>query len=432
MFHHLLQDNQHGYPGCPVFGKVLAMIILLFLFSHSASHAGFQGGTGTKEDPFQIASIDDFQLIRNHLDRHFIQVQNFDASYENDFFPVGDFRNPFRGSYDGAGLSISNLSITFCPTCGVSSSGLFGVVDGGEVKNVTLLDVFITETENVGALVGYNKGTIINSCASGTVSGRNNTGGLVGYNDGKIFTSCANVDVSGTRSVGGLAGLNSGTIRDCYAKGSVTGDEETGGLVGANLTDALIAASFACGKVEKPDEAGGLVGFNRGTIESGYWDRDSSSREKGVGQGNDTGTTGLNTTQMTGISAFETMSQLDFGHTWLLTPDYPALFWQDVETIELPSSTENPEKTVSFQLYPNYPNPFNATTLIRFSLAETSHVKLEIFTLQGQPVELLVSETRSAGMHSVRFNAGGHAAGVYLCRIRVNGVSESRKMLFLP
>lgn len=413
--------------------NLLLITLLQATFLTATLHAQFAGGSGTREDPYQIASTSHLDQVRNYLDRHFVQVQNFDAGGITDFFSIGDSRNPFSGTYDGAGKFISNLTITYCPACGVLPSGLFGVLDGGVIKNVTLLDVNINENDIAGSLVGRNRGQIINCSAEGTLSGRNYAGGLVGYNEGQIIDSRSEVTVSGKKSVGGLAGYNLGTIRNCYASGPVTGEEETGGLVGTHLDRALIATSYARGQVSGNDNAGGLVGYNGAVVESGYWDLETSGRERGIGTGLREGARGLTSSQMTGASAYHYMPDFDFQSTWLLTESYPALHWEDVQAIDLPTNVERVDANVpdAFQLRQNYPNPFNPATQIAFALPEPAHVRLDVHSLCGRQVAVLVDGKKSAGRHHVSFDATALSSGIYLYRLTADGYTQTKKMLLI-
>lgn len=86
----------------------------------------------------------------------------------------------------------------------------------------------------------------------------------------------------------------------------------------------------------------------------------------------------------------------------------------------------------NFALRQNYPNPFNPETRIEFQLAEPGRVRLEIFTLRGEHVTVLLNETRPAGGHSVVWQAGNLPAGVYFYRFSVNGkVRAVRKALLV-
>jgi len=81
----------------------------------------------------------------------------------------------------------------------------------------------------------------------------------------------------------------------------------------------------------------------------------------------------------------------------------------------------------SFKLEQNFPNPFNPSTSIQFSLPTQSVVELTVYDLQGKEVRTLISnETRTAGSHSFNFNAEGLASGVYFYRIQAESVSGSR------
>jgi hypothetical protein len=89
-----------------------------------------------------------------------------------------------------------------------------------------------------------------------------------------------------------------------------------------------------------------------------------------------------------------------------------------------------------FALEQNYPNPFNPTTSISFSLPSAQHVKLEIYNVQGQKVRTLVDEMRSAGEHSIEWDATSDAgdkvaSGVYFYRLTAGDYVISKKMTLL-
>ncbi|HSQ75859.1 MAG TPA: T9SS type A sorting domain-containing protein [Bacteroidota bacterium] len=82
----------------------------------------------------------------------------------------------------------------------------------------------------------------------------------------------------------------------------------------------------------------------------------------------------------------------------------------------------------SFELQQNFPNPFNPSTTIRFSLAEESFVDLAIYNLVGQEVARLVQEQKPAGEYAVAFDASGLPSGTYLYRLRAGGFTSTRTM----
>lgn len=82
-------------------------------------------------------------------------------------------------------------------------------------------------------------------------------------------------------------------------------------------------------------------------------------------------------------------------------------------------------------LYGNYPNPFNVTTTIEFSLEQAGMVLLNIYDLLGREVKVVAYEYLNAGYYAYNFNAEGLASGTYLYRLSINGESQSQRMILL-
>lgn len=81
-----------------------------------------------------------------------------------------------------------------------------------------------------------------------------------------------------------------------------------------------------------------------------------------------------------------------------------------------------------FSLAQNQPNPFNPTTMINYSLANDSHVKITVYNTLGQVVSVLVDEFQSKGSHSVAWNAHQQPSGLYVYRLDADGLVASKKM----
>jgi len=79
----------------------------------------------------------------------------------------------------------------------------------------------------------------------------------------------------------------------------------------------------------------------------------------------------------------------------------------------------------------NYPNPFNANTMISFSLPRSSPVVLRILDITGREVHRRDLGTVGAGAHHAPFNASGLASGVYIARLETSGASVNHKMILL-
>lgn len=82
-------------------------------------------------------------------------------------------------------------------------------------------------------------------------------------------------------------------------------------------------------------------------------------------------------------------------------------------------------------IMPNYPNPFNATTTIRFQLSENSDVTLDIFDSVGRRVSVLVDEERAAGVYFEQLQAASLASGTYFIRIIAGDFMEVQKMAII-
>jgi hypothetical protein len=85
----------------------------------------------------------------------------------------------------------------------------------------------------------------------------------------------------------------------------------------------------------------------------------------------------------------------------------------------------------SFQLDGNYPNPFNPSTEIGFTLPESVHVRLVVYDVLGREVAVLADGKLAAGRHVVRFEAQNLPSGTYLYHLEAGAFSQSRAMLLM-
>ncbi len=256
----------------------------------------------------------DLQGINGNLSANYALGGNIDASASANwssgagFRPLGLDASGFLGVFDGLGHTISNLVIK--PQANTNNGvGLFsGIAGGASLQNLGLVSVNVTDTSSskVGALAGWNNGTISNSYAWGTVSGNNTVGGLVGANNGPLYNSYMAGTVSGNTTVGGIAGENVGNIYYTYATAAVTGSVRVGGLVGMNFQS--VNASYAIGAVTgQTGVTGALIGENNtyASISNSYWSPDVAGQLPGVAWGGGSnGSAPLTSTQMRTASNF--------------------------------------------------------------------------------------------------------------------------------
>lgn len=89
------------------------------------------------------------------------------------------------------------------------------------------------------------------------------------------------------------------------------------------------------------------------------------------------------------------------------------------------------ELVQSYELSQNFPNPFNPSTNIKFSIPNSSKVVLTIYNNTGKEVETLVNENLNQGSYQVDWNAVNFTSGVYYYKIQADGFIQTRKMLLI-
>jgi subtilisin family serine protease len=95
------------------------------------------------------------------------------------------------------------------------------------------------------------------------------------------------------------------------------------------------------------------------------------------------------------------------------------------------AADEPSEVPGTYALYPNFPNPFNPQTTIRFDLARAGMVSLKVYNLLGQEVATVIDKRMSAGAHAVNLDAAHLASGVYVYRLHSGDFTRARKMVVL-
>lgn len=97
-------------------------------------------------------------------------------------------------------------------------------------------------------------------------------------------------------------------------------------------------------------------------------------------------------------------------------------------TIKVGLGSEQPEQVT---LVGNFPNPFNASTTISYSVAELSQIDLSVWDLSGQPVRQLVDQNQGPGFHEMQFDAGDLPSGTYFIRLETPSGTKSHKMILM-
>ena len=269
--------------------RIAIVLILSILIKPSASI-----GMSPTLPAIQVSNCTALQNIQSNLSGQYTLTGDIDCSASAawngglGFSAIGFDDDPFVGSFDGQGHTISGLTIHWLNAYEV---GLFGHIGlAGEVKDVHLEDIDIQGTYYVGGLAGMSWGSISGVSVSGVITGSDiYVGGLVGQNNNKISHASSSASVTSlSKDAGGLAGGNGGSIRNSSATGSVYAGRNAGGLVGVNTnlidqsyaTSPVYSAATSVG-VNSFNAAGGLVGWNySGRIQNAY-----ATGSVGIGSG---------------------------------------------------------------------------------------------------------------------------------------------------
>lgn len=263
-------------------------------------------GSGTKADPYIIENARDLDKLaelvnggESYADKYFKQTADISYSHtsewndtssdEDNFTPIGTASLHFKGNYDGNGYTISGIRIF-----GSNHTGLFGVMDGGTIKNVTLANTRITSGDRTGGIVGLKYGSMeqchvkADVCIHAPYGNIDDHGGVVGWNCTGSITACtseatlsiAENITTGCAKFGGIAGNNSGSIINCLAVNvklpstnlmrTQGGTKELGAIVGYNsVTSGCLYYGCTVGGTPTASDIGKMMADAKGA-EPGY------------------------------------------------------------------------------------------------------------------------------------------------------------------
>jgi hypothetical protein len=107
-----------------------------------------------------------------------------------------------------------------------------------------------------------------------------------------------------------------------------------------------------------------------------------------------------------------------------------------VDGFQIQGATAAGDLPAKFALMPNYPNPFNPATTIRYEIASRTDVELRVYDVRGALVSTLVNKSQAPGAYSIEWNGTDDkgspvSSGVYFYRITAGSFSDVRKMTLL-
>ena len=242
------------------------------------------GGTGTANDPYQICTREDMEMLANTITAgwntsgYYFKVMNDISGITT---PVGNSNRSFQGHFDGNGKTLT-LNINDYNSNGYR--GLFGYVgSGAEIENVITAGSVTSNSVYAGGIAARADGATIRNCENkaNIYSYAYSVGGVVGYSYNTKITNTVNRgDVVSYNSysstgtpygVGGIAGCSyygsygtTSAVDGCtnYGKVEATNNYCVGGIVGQLYYNGHITNSVNEGKVYGNYYVGGIVGLN--------------------------------------------------------------------------------------------------------------------------------------------------------------------------
>ncbi len=260
--------------------------------------SGFAVGTGTENDPYQINTAAELAYFAKSVndgkwyDGEYIILKNNINLNNQEWTPIGNHSNSFRGNFDGRNHTVTGMQISG----ELDRVGLFGECTkhnvNSAIKNITVKDSVICGINFVGAIVGYAEEINIENCRSigNTINGKTDVGGICGkiggYSVGKVSQCYNSSKVTGRGRVGGIAGMG-GIAENCLNTGEIMiinkAYQSAGGGIFGIFDDTTASASItACvnlGKVSGGESFGGIVGStdskSTGHISNCYYNMDA-------------------------------------------------------------------------------------------------------------------------------------------------------------
>ena len=272
--------------------KILAILLSVTLAASMLPGMALtvHAADGTSANPYLITSAAELRELATRVNAgthaHARQGANFRLTTSinvagEEWIPIGTDANPFRGSFDGDGHTVSGLT----HTTGGNDVGLFGVINSDvgtmAVGNLTLAGVNISGSgQNRGGIAGrVLSGDIYRGAVGGSISGLINLGGIVGNVDSTVAVriigcnstatltaSAGGAALNGTGGIAGRFNSNNGRIEFSHFNGNITSttgnDNNMGGIVGIIHGDnnTINAVSSAGNLDANHFRVGGIVG----------------------------------------------------------------------------------------------------------------------------------------------------------------------------
>lgn len=276
--------------------KILLSFVILMIGLNPMIASAYTTGDGSEANPYVIKTVQDLKDMSLELNAHYVLDNDLDLSGV-EWTPIGDETTPFTGVLDGNDHTISNLTLTLAVSLSIEHNGsietddletyisgytgLFGLIDKGQVKNLTLSNALVDTSAMTLAYGDLASVFMVNNTQTGLLAGR-----IVG--DGTT-TTLENVSVLSSEikspaldgfggyyilSVGVGALASSGT--DVVLKGiavsdvKIKGMDASAGFIGSVEGSVSVSDSYFIGEVYGQFDLGAFFGEAEGASDAPY------------------------------------------------------------------------------------------------------------------------------------------------------------------
>jgi len=323
------------------------------------------------------------------------------------------------GQLGTANNTDSNLPVTV-NTSGVLSGKAITRVAAGGYHSVTLSSdgMVFTWGNNDYGQIGNANNTSINMPVlvntSGVLSGKTITRVAAGYSHSMVLASDGTVFTWGNNDYGQLG---NGSVTDSNVPVAV--DQSGMGALPVELKTFTATSTSSATVVMNWQTTTEVNNYGFEILRSAQNDKNESWEKIGFveGHGNSNSPKDYSFTDNTphsGVVKYK-LKQIDFDGTFSYSEEV----------------TVNNELAKSFKLFEPYPNPFNPSTTIKYSIPSVSNISLKIYDILGNEVANLVKEKKDAGEYEFNFNASNLASGIYFYKLQAGSFSQTKKLMLL-
>ena len=420
-------------------------------------------GEGSESSPYRIESAENLAFLAYMVNKGYdtkdvffelITDIDLNGSEDQQWVPIGlggscfyedgcdrgtpdshfHIDNKFRGHFEGAGHKIYNLYIE-----GGNVSGLFGYIDSeAEINNVSVENGYIRDAQYGGGIVGHAGANVtVSNCSNNADISGFQVGGIVGYGGGKVINCYNTGSIKGNNAAGGISGTVTIEIYNCFNTGNITSYGGGGGIMGATQRNATIMNCYNTGSISGDGQGIGGIGgvLIKGLVKNCYNVGDVVNHQKPAGGviGSDFSGTAdnlyyLNTCGGEGLGDPMTDTEMhDPAFVGILNNDtdvwgYDEGHVNDGYPILIPIGFSTDEFTIQNEMLSVYPNPVKD----QLSLSFTNDIEpesVELYDLAGRLVSTKHNSMESIDMSTM-------PAGVFMLRVTMkDGTSHHEKIL---